>query len=190
MMRYKTVAVLLSIALAVVMPLMAAVKAHTDRQSYPLVKIEVEPYDPRDLFYGHYMRFGFKWNWAENEPAETACRGGDCCLCVGMGDTDPNVRLLSCDGDQTRPPVQCAHRLKGTYLGDGRFDIGHNRYFVDETIALPLEHLFRDRKAGFHVGLFVRPDGGTLLENLYVDGQKAEDFVDAGGLEEKTPSAE
>lgn len=190
MTRYKSLAVFLSILLAVIVPLLTAVKAHTDRQSYPLVKIEVEPYDPRDLFYGHYMRFGFKWNWAENEPDEKACRGADCCLCIGMGDIDPNVRLVSCKEEQTRPPAQCVYRLTGAYRGDGRFDIGHNRYFVDETIALPLETLFVKKKKKFHVGLYVQPGNVTQLERLYVDGQRVEDFVESGGLEEKIPSAE
>lgn len=186
MERSKTIAVLCAIALAVIVPLCVAAKAMMDRAAYPLVKVEIEPYDPRDLFYGHYMRYGYKWNWDGNKPDEGVCRGAECCLCLGKGDTDPPVSLVAC-APKEAAPENCAHRLRGIYTGQGRFDVGHGRYFLDERIALPLEHLFMDRKARFHVGLMIAPDGTTILERLYVDGMLAEEFVDAGGLEEKTP---
>jgi uncharacterized membrane-anchored protein len=173
-MARKNLLAILSIILAVAAPLLMAVKAQHDQKAYPVVKIEIEPYDPRDMFYGHYMMYQFKWNWKDGKANEDTCKGEACCLCVGAGAVDPEVSMAVCTPDK---PKACAHMLKGSYYGGDRFDIGINRYYVDEKIALPLENLFRNEKERFRVGLSISPSGKTILEKLYVGDRAVNDYV-------------
>ena len=173
MSRHKNLLVALSIALAVIAPMLMALKARGEMQSWPVVKVEIEPYDPRDLLYGHYMTFAYKWNWDKERHDAKACQGADCCLCLDGGAEDPKASVMACNSDK---PQYCAHALKGAFYGD-RFDIGLNRYYVDESIALPLENLFRNKKEKFHVGLSINPKGKPVLEKLYVGAQPVNDYV-------------
>jgi uncharacterized membrane-anchored protein len=174
MSRHKNIFVILAILLAVAAPLFTALNSYIAQKSYPVVKIEIEPYDPRDLLYGHYMTFGYKWHWDEKQD-DKACNGPDCCLCVGEGDVEPKVKVMACLPDK---PADCAHVIKGGYFGNRMFDIGGlNRYYVDETIALPLENLFRNKKEKFRVGLSIGPSGKPIMEKLYVGGQAVNDYV-------------
>lgn len=79
----------------------------------------------------------------------------------------------------------CNHILKGTFNPSShrtaalphRFTLNVDRYYVDETVALPLEKLFRDKGQEFSVGLSLRPDGTAALEKLYVSGMPLEDYI-------------
>jgi uncharacterized membrane-anchored protein len=181
MARYKTFFVVASIVLALAGPLLMAVKAHQEQRAYPVVRVEIEPYDPRDLLYGHYMTFAFNWNWGKEKPDSKSCQGAHCCLCLGEGSEDPKASVIACVPEK---PAQCAHVLKGAYYGDTIFHIGVDRYYVDENIALPLEDLFRNKKETFHVGLSISPEGKAILEKLYVSGKPVNQYVDehGGGL--------
>ena len=190
MSRHKSLLVILSIALAVIAPLLMAIKAKSDISSYPVVKVEIEPYDPRDLMYGHYMQFRIKWNWKKDIGS---CSGGACCLCVGEGDNNPEVSLTSCPAAKADKPAQCAHVLEGGHYGfsnsTSNFDIGINRYYVDEALALPLEDLFRNKKDAFQVGLSISPTGKAVLEKMYVSGKTVNEYVDGkGGKLERIPA--
>lgn len=186
-MSRKNILVIASIILAVAAPLFTAVKTYNAIKSYPVVKIEIEPYDPRDLLYGHYMTFGYKWNWDEKQD-DKACNGPDCCLCLGEGAQDPKASVMACLPDK---PAQCAHVIKGGYYGNRVFDLaGLNRYYVDEAIAMPLENLFRNKKETFHVGLSIGPSGKPILEKLYVGDRAVSDYVHEHYKELTAPPAE
>jgi len=176
MQKHKTLIVVLSIAFAVLVPLLNAMKVKMDRASYPVVKFDIEPYDPRDLLYGHYMNFAITWDWKGGEPANNkACTTGDCCLCVGEGDNNPQVSLLQCDA----PSISsCKHVIEDYYSG-ALTDL--NRVFVDERIALPLEEIFRQQKEKFSIGLFMTPNGKPTIERLYVGGKPVNEYVDEKG---------
>lgn len=185
MAQYKTLLALASIAIALLAPLCVALKARSDIRTYPIIKVDVEPYDPRDLLYGHYMQFRIKWNWKPKKIPANACQGEDCCLCVGAGSENPPVALAACEDIEGQTPRQCTHVLQGTHYGwgngDNVFDININRYYVDEAVALPLEQLFRNKKEAFQVGLSISPSGKPLLEKLYVGGKAVEDYFRAKG---------
>ena len=173
MSRCKTILVIVSIVFAVASPLLMAMKSYTTQKSYPVVKVEIEPYDPRDLLYGHYMTYAYKWNWGKDQPDTKACQGAHCCLCLDGASEDPKASVIACLPEK---PQHCTHVLKGGFYGD-RFDIGLNRYYVDESIALPLENLFRNKKEKFHVGLSISPKGKPIIEKLYVGGQIVNEYV-------------
>ena len=184
MARYKIFAIYAALALAVAAPLVSAYVAHRAQTSYPLIRVDIEPYDPRDLMYGHYMRFAVKWNWDKNKTA-AGMQDGELCLCIGEGNINPPVSPTICPvpGEQG---FSCSAILKGhlTWLpamqdaeAGYRFTIPNDRYYVDETIALPLEKLFFEKKEGFSVGLSLRPNGTAALEKMYVSGIPLEDYI-------------
>jgi len=175
MQKHKTLLVSLSIALAIIVPLLNAYKVKMDRASYPVVKFEIEPYDPRDLLYGHYMNFAITWNWKGGEQNNSACSSADCCLCVGEGDNNPKVHLLKCNAPEKS---SCKHVIEGFHSG---VLTNLNRVYVDERIALPLEEIFRQKKEKFSIGLFMPPDGNPAIERLYVAGKPVNEYVDEKG---------
>ena len=182
-MTRRTIFSVLSIFLAVVVPLMMAWNAHTQRANAPVVRFKIEAYDPRDLLYGQYMTYRFDWNWKEGEPAETVCQGPNCCLCVSEGAVDPEVSVIECKEPQT---PQCTHTIKGTLYGQ-TFDPGFSRYYVDETIALPLEKLFMGGQETFRIGLGLSTSGKAILERLYINDQPLEEYLSTHGGEIPVP---
>ncbi len=178
MQKHKPLLVALSIAIAVIVPLLNAMKVKMDRASYPIVKFDIEPYDPRDLLYGHYMNFAITWNWKGGKPDDKACIGNECCLCVGEGDSNPQVFLLQCFSPSS---LSCKHKFKGYYYSGGTFTTDITRVFVDERIALPLEEIFRRQKEKFSIGLGMAPDGKHIIERLYIGGKPVDQYVDEKG---------
>ncbi len=176
MHKYKTHAIVLSIILAIVVPLYTAVKAHRDMSSFPIVKFDIEPVDPRDLMYGHYLTFAIKWNWKGGSGDQQECSYGECCLCVDGAPKNPEVSMKACPPKSEEFP-SCNYTLRGNYYGGNTFDAGVTRYYVDEKAALPLEHLFRDKKASFSIGLGMKPHGKPVVEKLYVNDMPLKDFL-------------
>ncbi len=174
------IAALFSLALAILVPAGLALKFQSRMASYPEIRVDIEPYDPRDLLYGHYMTFRINWNI---KPAKDL--PSDSCLCVGDGIASPEVSPIVCPAPSDVPPA-CAHVIRGgSYYGDNHYDIGINRYYVDEEFALPLEKLFRDQKEKFQIGLHIAPDGRVFVGKLYVGGKTLADY--AAGHDGKIP---
>lgn len=171
------IAATLSVALAVGAPLANALMTAQKFRDYPSFRVKIEPYDPRDLFYGHYLRFQTTWNWKDKTPENNQFHGSrEACLCVGEGDTNPVVSAASCPPAGENLP-NCRFTLRGTLYGNSRFDTGVNRYYVDEALAKPLEDLFVREKRDFSLDLHVTPEGKTLPGELYVEGERLKDFV-------------
>jgi uncharacterized membrane-anchored protein len=182
MMRHRTLLMILSILLAVVVPLFTALKSHKAVSNAPVIKVEIEPYDPRDLLYGHYLAYTVKWNWKNSKPDETACQNGACCLCVGAGSENPEVSLRACSPPKNAPAKECSYEIQGEYRGGNIFDIGIDRYYVDEEIALPLENIFQQKTEKFSIGLAMTPHK-PVLEKLYVGGMDIFEYVRVHGVE-------
>jgi hypothetical protein len=182
MSRKKTIFVTLSILLAVGAPLVSALKMAQQFKDYPSIRVDIEPYDPRDLLYGHYMQFQTTWNWKENAgPGGTrVCDGDHCCLCVDEGDVNPEVSLSQCPAKGELLPG-CHHTLRGTSWGNTNFENGVHRYYVDEKIAKPLEDLFVREKKKFSLDLHITPAGKSLPGQLYVDGLPLKEFIAKNG---------
>lgn len=189
MMNYKSAAIAASIFLAVSIPVITAVKSYNAVLSAPVIKVEIEPYDPRDLMYGHYLNFRIKWNWKNGKADAKECEGGKCYLCVGEGHDNPQVSLQPEKPDDNSEK-NCAYVLEGQYYGGDTFDIGISRYYLDEDFALPLEKLFRDKKEDFFIGL-VMASSRPVQEELYVGDLSLLEYIEKHKdelLERETPA--
>ncbi len=180
MSRSVTMAVVLSILLAIGAPLANALRMADQFKDYPSVRVDIEPYDPRDLLYGQYLRFRPVWNWNKDvQPDKNAriCNGKECCLCVGEGEVNPSVSLAVC------PPkgeslATCRYTLRGQSWNNDHFENGLGRYFVDETVAKPLEDMFVRDKKKFSLDVHITPSGKTMPGELYIEGVPYRDFLD------------
>lgn len=183
MTRYKDIAVFFALILAVAGPLILAGTSLHNRSAYKIVQFNIEPYDPRDLLYGHYLRFRIDWNSNKDAPVGKSCMGKSCCLCIGEGDINPPVYTMRCK--EVKKEESCLHQLKGrAYMGarsEPDFDIGINRYYVDETQARPLETLFALKTHRFTIGLSLTPKGKAHMEELYIDGMPLNDYLASQG---------
>lgn len=174
-MDRKNLLAILSILLAVAVPLGIALKATSDLKSNPVVKISMLGYDPRDLLYGHYLMFQYKWNF-DTEQSQS-CVGNQCCLCLDGSSTDPKVKMMECR--TAKKDASCPHLITGQSWGGQNFNGPATRYYVDETKALPLEKFFRREfeNIKFHMGLIIMPSGKARIEQLYIDGQPYLDYM-------------
>ena len=177
--------------IAVALPLGLGWTSHRAQMSGEEVRVKIEAYDPRDLLYGHYLTFRIKWPL----PEKRASMGKDACLCVGSGAVDPPVSVMACHF--AREKGACHAVLTGRDYGGDRFDIGINRYYVDEAYAKPLETMVRaqtqgradepkalpDEAATFRIGLTLRPNGKAVVRNLYVGDQPLADYLRDHGAE-------
>ncbi len=197
MQRYKTPAVFFSILLAVLMPLFGAFKAYSDIQSAPVVRFEIEPYDPRDLLYGHYMTFQIKWNWKEDKTVLSSSEN-NVCLCVGETTVNPEVSAVLC-ANKEEEGSSCKYLIPGHYYASPArddaeqiqtFDADINRYYVDERFGLPLEKIFRDKAGVFSIGLGMKENGKPVVENLYVDDLPLKEYIDQNGESLLAPEPE
>lgn len=179
MTRTMTIAIVLSILLAVGAPLVNAFTMAKQFKDYPSVRIDIEPYDPRDLLYGQYLRFRPAWNWKKDasvDAKERVCSGKNCCLCVGEGDVNPSVSVALC------PPKgevldSCRYILRGQSWRNDHFENGMNRYYVDETIAKPLEDMFMKDKKKFSLDMHITPSGKSMPGELYIEDVPYKDFL-------------
>lgn len=169
------IAAVLSVALAVGAPLANALMTAKKFRDYPSFRVKIEPYDPRDLFYGHYLQFQTVWNW-KDKAWQKDHEGGSACLCVGEGAENPPVSLSACPPAGGNLP-DCRFILRGTKVWNSGFDTGVHRYYVDEALAKPLEDLFIREKRDFSLDLHVTPGGKVLPGELYVEGERLKDFV-------------
>lgn len=179
MNRTMTIAVLVSILLAVGAPLVNALHLAKQFKDYPSVRVDIEPYDPRDLLYGQYLRFRPVWNWNKDARVDgdiRACSGRDCCLCVGEGEVNPTVSLTVCP-PKSEAMGSCHYTLRGQSRGADNFDNGLGRYFVDETLAKPLEDLFVRDKKKFSLDIHITPSGKSMPGELYIEGIPYKEFL-------------
>lgn len=186
MMSKQSILALLSVIVAIGLPLLNAIKTRADLQNNPVIKVKIEAYDPRDILYGHYMTYRYVWNWKNPLVAKSAdtpfdlgnfetCKDDTCCLCVGEGDDNPVVELQTC---QQARQNNCTHVIEGTYNYGHEFTPrAGTKYFVDEQIGYPLEDLFRDAKEQFRIGLSIAKSGNTMIEKLYIDGKTLSDYI-------------
>lgn len=185
-MRYKNALMIFTVLLAVILPLVIAVKSEIARTTSPVIKVKITTYDPRDLFYGQYMTYRFNWNWKDGPVQDNVCRGEDCCLCVGEGDVDPVVSMKACA--PARQDNECRHVVQGSFRGTD-FDPGFNRYYVDERHAYPLEKLFFSGTETFRIGLGLQSSGKAVLQGLYINDQSLDEYLkDHGGVVPVPPS--
>lgn len=181
MTNKMTIAVVLSILLAVGAPLVSAISMAKKFQDYPSIRVDIEPYDPRDLFYGHYMQFQIKWNFKNTKPEEvqTSYQEKKSCLCVESGAVNPPVSVTQCAPNNEKPG--CVYNLTGKSWNHDHFDNGVHRYYVDENIAMPLEDLFVKEGRRFSLDLHITPDGESLPGILYIDDLPLKDFIAKNG---------
>ena len=171
---------------ALALPLLGAVRYEAELKTHPVVRFEIEPYDPRDLLYGHYLQFRIRWNWnpEKNVYLGNSYNKDNVCLCVGKGEINPPVHAASCDGIKKKEE-NCVHAISGGYYS--RFETGgtseqeysspFDRFYVDERYALALEKIFRDHGEQFHIGLSMRDGGDAVIKDLYVGGKSLADYI-------------
>lgn len=195
--KRMTIALIASVLLAVGAPLVNAFIMADKFKKYPSFRVDIAPYDPRDLFYGHYLRFQIDWNWKVKPPEDQAQRfGGHSaprhCLCVGEGAVNPVVNVAECPpGGEVLPG--CRYTLRGESFNSWSFNNNIDRYYVSETVAKPLETLFMKKGGKFTLDLHVTPDGKSLPGQLYVDDLPLKEYLSRNGgkvpgvIEEETP---
>jgi len=127
----------------------------------PVWQVKIAAYDPRDLLYGHYLRYRYDWQY----------EGGDQfaeCLQLspsGTGNKDPKVQLVDC----------------GTAADAGssviRLPEAENQYLIPEEKSMELDSLFREDDHVFRIELVAHANQSISVRNLYVDDIPLEDFL-------------
>jgi len=130
----------------------------------PAWQVKIAAYDPRDLLYGHYLRYRYEWNYREFATPAVTSR----CLLLspsGMDHKDPYVQTVDCDSAASG--------------GNSVIEMPNpeNRYLIPEEKAEDLDRLFRGSDHTFRVELVAHGDRSISTRNLYVDDTPLEEFL-------------
>ena len=136
----------------------------------PGFRIPIRGYDPRDLFYGQYLRYQFDFDW----EGQGSCGGSEvavgigvnhplavgCCLCLTRGSADgnnPKVRQIRCDDAEPT----CDGLIRTSDIAPPL------RYFIPEDRAQELENAMRTRRPS--IALTLPRQGKPAIKELYLD---------------------
>ena len=159
------------VALALALPMVSIVGAivHSElrRAQAEDWTFTTRGYDPRDLFYGHYVRFNI--DFRESAPRLTCTNHQpDCCLCLSgkPGPDIPHTRRMSCDEARS----SCDGVLQTRFIE--RLD----RYYVPEGRARELDERVRQasRDGNLRAVLSIDPTGYAEVNELRIGGKRVE----------------
>lgn len=141
--------------------------------------LPVSGYDPRDLLSGHYLRYNIEYQTyslctsaIDNQESFTKFDKSQAhCVCYshpGKIEEGDGTFVENCDADTLKDRKVCKLYLRGT-CQYGRFKIGNERFYVNETKALDYEKRLRDESV--HIRLKVDGEGKALTDSLiWADG--------------------
>jgi uncharacterized membrane-anchored protein len=138
---------------ALLLPIVAfaglVVHAELLRASGPVFHVAIAGYDPRDLLQGHYLRYRLQW------PADGACDGTTCCLCLQTSGAHTKVE---CGVADTACDAQLSHQI----VEQGR------EFFIQEDAGPALEQAIRRGQGA--IALNVTPNGQVRVHALFIGG--------------------
>jgi len=165
-------------------------------------EVKITGIDPRDILKGHYIIYRQLWDfdmdkvlaYAERYKKENVKYRSrkDDCLCLSGNQKNPKVYPVKCD-DKNK---QCESVLKGNLYStknsfdrlrdsgnnydwsskeDIRFNAGIEKFFIDESLAKPLEEEFQRKTASveFRVNLSKK----AIIKSLKLDGKDWKEVV-------------
>jgi uncharacterized membrane-anchored protein len=166
-----------------------ALKSATSQQvGQQIWQVKIAGYDPRDLLYGHYLRFQYDWNMEGNRSVIPSGYKGNVCMCLNSSDTgykNPTAYPVQCE---VTTPNMCESSIK-VYKHGVRYSLNRNeaqeRYFIPEENAYEIDMLFRRGEADFYVEFMAHEDHSVSVRDLYVDGMPLRDYLKNMPKEEK-----
>jgi uncharacterized membrane-anchored protein len=124
-------------------------RAELWRASGLVFHVAIAGYDPRDLLQGHYLRYRLQW------PADGACDGATCCLCLQTSGVHTKVECSVAD-------KTCDAQLSRQMVDQGR------EFFIQEDAGPALEQAIRRGQGA--MALNVTPNGQVRVHELFIDG--------------------
>lgn len=130
-------------------------------------RVKVSGYDPRSLFYGHYVLLRFDLPGLKGPCAEQ-----ECCLCFESSAVAPDVPKVS------KRKCKEAKETCPSCVPEGAFDFeGAQRFYIPEERGPELEKALRetDREAWLEVK--ITPNGAVRLGELYIGDKTWQRFL-------------
>jgi uncharacterized membrane-anchored protein len=144
------------------------------------IVVDVVPLDPRDLFRGDYVIFGYPFSQSGDVPVPDAIRRGDRVYVTLMPKDGGSWQIVK--AEETYPAhVQpenvvlkgvASHvwRKDGTGARMASLRYGIESYFVPEGKGRVLEELVRDKKLAAVIA--IGRDGEAAIKALVIDGKR------------------
>ncbi|MCB9989822.1 MAG: GDYXXLXY domain-containing protein [Rhodospirillales bacterium] len=140
-------------------------------------QIRMTGYDPRDLLYGHYLRFRYDWNMGETRDVKGK---GPYCMCLTQA--DETFRNPAAIPTQCRQAVQasCASVIKVQKHGRN-YSLNptesSEKYFIPEEKAKQIDRLFRKAELPFYMEIMAHEDNSVAVRGIYVEDQTLEEYL-------------
>ncbi|XDD51738.1 GDYXXLXY domain-containing protein [Leptospira sp. WS92.C1] len=134
--------------------------------------LPVSGYDPRDLLSGHYLRYNIEYQTysaCSNDRSDSSSKfqkNETHCICYshpGRIEAGAGTFVEDCNPNTLQDKKICKLYLRGE-CRYGRFTIGNERFYVNETRALEYEKRLRNQNV--HIRLKVETDGKALTDSL------------------------
>ncbi|MDI7215405.1 GDYXXLXY domain-containing protein [Leptospira santarosai] len=136
--------------------------------------LPVSGYDPRDLLSGHYLRYNIEYQSyslcqaadGTKQQLRPSSKDEAHCVCYshpGKIEEGNGTFAENCNEEKLQDRKNCKLYLRGT-CQYGRFRIGNERFYVNETKALEYETRLREEKV--HIRLKVDSGGKAITDSL------------------------
>ncbi|GJL86184.1 MAG: hypothetical protein DHS20C02_19590 [Micavibrio sp.] len=143
-------------------------------------RVKITGYDPRDLLYGHYLRFRYDWNIGANPHTSSASPKNQTCLCLnqsGDGYSNPEVYQTHCKAPENK---SCQSVMK-VYRHGNRYSLNRNevseKYFIPEENSEEIDRLFRSGDGEFSVELMAHKDHSVSVRKLYINDVPLDEYL-------------
>jgi uncharacterized membrane-anchored protein len=142
-------------------------------------KLKITGYDPRDILYGHYLRYRIDWD-IKGEQGAMSLPAEDLCMCLnssGNGFKAPAAYPVHCEAPANN---SCSSVIK-VYNHYNRYTLQQSsepeKYFIPEENATEIDRLFRAGEVPFYMEVMAHDDHSVAIRGLYVDNVRLEDYL-------------
>ncbi|MDF2613033.1 MAG: hypothetical protein K0S71_819 [Clostridia bacterium] len=132
-------------------------------------KFNIEGYDPIDPLRGRYLAYIID---TETITSDLGSYTGKCYITIKQ-DKDGYAYLDK--AYKEKPKEAGTDYISGQKYGDGYYETPFTKYFVNETIALKAEQLFRENSEKSYVMVKVK-NGKSIVEGLYIGDKLIDNY--------------
>lgn len=142
-------------------------------------RVKITGYDPRELFYGRYMRYQINWSdYTDKKYLIDLSQNSKQSLCLIEKSNSQHPRITDA-GVKSQDATQCRSVLIAGE-GDKYWNKRQRKYFIPEQYANALDWAFaRTNKYNFEIDIRAHDNGQLSIGSLYINGQPMREAMPA-----------
>jgi len=165
MKRYLLIAITIMILAQIYIPVSMMSSRFDILKNGTEYKFKVQPIDPYDAFRGRYIAIYVDGGQTEYKQSKKTV--------YAVLNTDENGFSYVGNIIESKPDGNNYIKAKSRY---GRLQLPFERYYMEEKLAPKAEAAYRNETKDAYIKVRVK-NGNAVIEGLYIDNMRIEDFV-------------